>query len=156
MLPFSVHLVSFSALRRPTGNITVKLSNGCWGHVSVCLATRCGGVCKDAWSHNLSSILCQSLSCGQPVQPTGAQDQVHDVLISSVHTTAYTRSLSQSAMLVNNGSSCANNPAYVVCSGNPQPLKVHLGIDRLLDSSARPPSFTVCHLLLRALAAPGN
>lgn len=98
----------------------VNLSHGCWGHASVCLGTRCGGVCEDTWSHNLSTMLCQSLGCGQPVQPVSpSREASQQVLISSFQTTAHTRSLSQSAMVLDHGS-CSRKPAYVVCSGTTQ------------------------------------
>lgn len=100
-----------------TGSITVNLTFGCWGHVSVCLGNRCGGVCNDCWSQNLSSMLCQSLSCGKPVQNTTNQESFQEVLISSFHPATHTNDLNQSAMVVNSNS-CSRKPAYVVCSGN--------------------------------------
>lgn len=98
----------------------MNLTKDCWGHVSVCLGSRCGGVCGDTWSQNLSSMLCKSLSCGRPVQanrdPT-RRPASQQVLISSFQTTTHTRSLSQSAMVLATGR-CYSDPVYVVCSGN--------------------------------------
>lgn len=126
MLSFSDHLLASLRCRvflcfvvTTSGSITVKLTNDCWGHVSVCLGTSCGGACKDSWSQKMSSMLCQSLSCGKPIQPTTYQSSQKEVLITSFHTTTHTRSLSQSAMVANT-QSCVNNPAYVVCSGKGQ------------------------------------
>lgn len=127
-LRFPVRLLA--CLRRPVflcsvvptpGSVRVELSHGCWGHVSVCLGTRCGGACQDLWSHNLSSLLCQSLGCGPAIQPTyrGSSPFLGQALITSFHTTAHTRDLSQSAMVVNAQGRCGDpDPAYVVCSGN--------------------------------------
>lgn len=127
MLSFSVHLLTslrccvfFPFVVPTTESMMVNLTNGCWGHVSVCVGTRCGGVCKDSWSNSLSRMLCESLSCGRPIQHTTNQQYSQEVLITSFHTKKYTRSLNQSTMVVNNEGSCAKQPAYVVCSGKGQ------------------------------------
>lgn len=120
--PYKPQMLSLPITVVPTtGSITVNLTLGCWGHVNVCLGTRCGGVCNDCWSQNLSRTLCQSLSCGKPVQKITNQESFQEVLISSFHPNfnpnSHTNDLNQSAMVINNDS-CNSKPAYVVCSGN--------------------------------------
>lgn len=105
-----------------TERITANLTSECWGHVNVCVGTKCGGVSKDSWTQSMSAMLCDNLGCGKPVQPTGNQEYFQGVIIASLHPTMYTRNVSQSVVVMKNNKNWIKNPAYVVCSGNVKQL----------------------------------
>lgn len=101
-----------------TERITANLTSDCWGHVNICVGSKCGGVSRDYWTQNLSAMLCDNLGCGKPVQPTRNQEYSQEVIIASLYPTMYTRNVSQSVMVMKNDGAQIKNPAYVVCSGN--------------------------------------
>lgn len=110
-----------------TERITANLTSECWGHVNICVGTKCGGVSKDSWTQNMSAMLCDNLGCGKPVQPTKNQEYFQEVIIASLYPTTYTRNVSQSVMVMKNDHNLEQmtwnkNPAYVVCSGNVKQL----------------------------------
>ncbi|XP_056897293.1 scavenger receptor cysteine-rich type 1 protein M160 [Takifugu flavidus] len=98
--------------------ITANLTSECWGHVNICVGTKCGGVSKVSWTQNMSVMLCDNLGCGKPVQPTRNQEYFQEVIIASLYPTAHTRNVSQSVIVMKNDSAQIKNPAYVVCSGS--------------------------------------
>lgn len=100
-----------------TERITAELTYGCWGHVNVSVGAKCGGVCKYSWTENMSAMLCENLGCGKPIQQTKSPENSQKVIITRLHTTTYTRNLTQSVMVMRkNVPRCIQ--AYVVCSGN--------------------------------------
>ncbi|TRY72798.1 hypothetical protein DNTS_009501, partial [Danionella cerebrum] len=55
-----------------SGSVDVNLRNSrderCWGTVEVCRGDGCGGVCKNTWTGQESSMVCMDLGCGSPLQ----------------------------------------------------------------------------------------
>ncbi|TNM86312.1 hypothetical protein fugu_006542 [Takifugu bimaculatus] len=98
--------------------ITANLTSECWGHVNICVGTKCGGVSKVSWTQNMSVMLCDNLGCGKPVQPIRNQKYFQEVIIASLYPTAHTRNVSQSVIVMKNDRARIKNPAYVVCSGS--------------------------------------
>ncbi|XP_056279477.1 scavenger receptor cysteine-rich type 1 protein M130 [Pseudoliparis swirei] len=105
-----------------SGNITVDLTNGCWGNVNVCVGGRCGGVCADTWTWEKAAILCENLGCGNRVLKVTAKPNRSRVVFKSMHSTEETTHLSQCNFVMSdeNDKTCDHNPAYVVCSGSIQ------------------------------------
>ncbi|XP_068615102.1 scavenger receptor cysteine-rich type 1 protein M160-like, partial [Brachionichthys hirsutus] len=102
-----------------SGNISVTLSNSCWGNVNACVEGNCGNVCEDTWTKHKSSMLCENLNCGIPIRTNG-QPGKGRVIIKSVHLTNHTTNLNQCNLVLNSkkDTSCDHKPAYVVCSGS--------------------------------------
>ncbi|TNN33030.1 Scavenger receptor cysteine-rich type 1 protein M130 [Liparis tanakae] len=103
-----------------TGNITVDLTDGCWGNVNVCVGGRCGGVCADTWTPEKAAMLCENLGCGNRVLAATTKPKGSRVVIKSMHSTEETTHLSQCNFVMRdeNDKTCDHNPAYVVCSGS--------------------------------------
>ncbi|XP_076015441.1 scavenger receptor cysteine-rich type 1 protein M130 [Genypterus blacodes] len=107
-----------------TGNITVNLTNKCWGLVQVCIDGVCGGVCEETWSESKSDMLCKDLGCGKGYV-LSTEDAAHffkpqsNVPISSLHATKQTTRLADSNMVRISGSKCSQ--VSVVCSGSAVP-----------------------------------
>ncbi|XP_070765856.1 scavenger receptor cysteine-rich type 1 protein M130 [Enoplosus armatus] len=103
-----------------SGKIQVNLTNGCRGHVNVCLKGNCGGVCADTWTHEKSVMLCKDLGCGATALPAINPPTEHKVIFKSLHTTMQTTSLDQCNLVKNeeNDTTCDRSPAYVICSGS--------------------------------------
>lgn len=103
-----------------TESIKVNLTNDCWGTVLICVGNKCGGVCKETWSDEKSSMLCQNLGCGTAILGDKNPAEKREVIVKSLHTTAHTTNLNQSLVVMNDekDTSCTFNPAYVVCSGD--------------------------------------
>lgn len=97
----------------------MDLTNGCWGNVRVCMGTKCGGVCKDTWSDNMSQMLCKSLGCGKTLPPKKPPAN-SEVMIMSFQTPVSNMNLKHSIMIENDGTdaTCNQNPVYATCSGN--------------------------------------
>lgn len=102
-----------------TGNKTVSLTETCWGNVKVCFGGKCGGVCADSWTKDLSELLCKSLDCGNTVlSATKMHDKTMQWIFKSLHPTNQTTNLNQSSIVLNDTNICTQKAAYVVCSGN--------------------------------------
>ncbi|XP_034027370.1 scavenger receptor cysteine-rich type 1 protein M160 [Thalassophryne amazonica] len=98
--------------------ITVKLDE-CWGKVTVCVEGRCGGVCADTWTDDMSLKLCKSLHCGTKILTTEGIQKDSGVIIESLHSTNQSEALDEwNIVRSDKKSSCDKNPAYVVCSGS--------------------------------------
>uniref|UniRef100_A0A3Q1HC17 SRCR domain-containing protein n=1 Tax=Anabas testudineus TaxID=64144 RepID=A0A3Q1HC17_ANATE len=105
-----------------SGNITIKLSNRCWGDVIVCADGKCGGVCANAWTDSQSKMLCKDLKCGDKILSPSNRLQSVEVIFKSLHATSHTTKLSQCNFVPNNEShTCERNSAKVVCSGSVKP-----------------------------------
>lgn len=104
------------------GTIEVDLTEGCWGHVNVCVGGNCGGVRRDTWSKPKSDTLCRNLGCGTTIASTeilGGKGL--SVMVQSLHTTSLTANLNQSILVLSHRlieTPSKNSVAHVVCSGN--------------------------------------
>uniref|UniRef100_A0A4W6FY21 SRCR domain-containing protein n=1 Tax=Lates calcarifer TaxID=8187 RepID=A0A4W6FY21_LATCA len=105
-----------------SGNKTVSLTETCWGNVKVCFGGKCGGVCADSWTKDLSELLCKSLDCGNTVlSATKMHDKTMQWIFKSLHPTNQTTNLNQSSIVLNDTNICTQKAAYVVCSGSVKP-----------------------------------
>lgn len=105
------------------GTIKVDLTEGCWGHVNVCVGGKCGGVRRDTWSKQKSDTLCRNLGCGTTIASTESLGgKVLNVIVESLHTTSLTANLNQSILVLSQSQHfeppSESSSAYVVCSGN--------------------------------------
>lgn len=98
------------------GSIKVDLTEGCWGHVNVCVGEKCGGVRRDTWSKEKSGTLCRNLGCGTSINPDKSPDGKSEVIIQSLHATLLTANLNQSILVLSHDYGDRRS-AYVVCSG---------------------------------------
>lgn len=117
---YECYLLTFCSMVFTTGSVKVNLTNDCWGAVIICVGSKCGGVCKDAWSPEKSRMLCQNLGCGVVNLQSENLREKREVIVKSLHTTVNTANLNQSLMVMNDEKdmSCTFNPVYVICSGD--------------------------------------
>uniref|UniRef100_A0AAY4DL18 Si:dkey-8e10.2 n=1 Tax=Denticeps clupeoides TaxID=299321 RepID=A0AAY4DL18_9TELE len=118
-----------------SGNVTLQLVNNenaldgnkkrCWGDVEVCVGGRCGGVCEDAWTPDLSGKVCASLGCGHFIQRSD-RELSPSVTIGSVHCPDHIKDITRCRYVLNSGSYCRSRHVSILCSGS---LKA-----RLVDS----------------------
>lgn len=110
------------------GSIKVDLTEGCWGHVNVCVGGKCGGVRRDTWSKQKSATLCRNLGCGTTIESAESPDVKSKVIVESLHTTSLTANLNQSILVLSQRRHfeppSKSSSAYVVCSGNVYQLSV--------------------------------
>uniref|UniRef100_A0AAZ1Y2C0 SRCR domain-containing protein n=1 Tax=Oreochromis aureus TaxID=47969 RepID=A0AAZ1Y2C0_OREAU len=100
-----------------SGNIEMRLMNGCWGKVRIHVEKKEGDMCADTWTEDKSVKLCEKLNCGMPIKAHNSPRD-GDILFKSLHPTSRTTDLTQSIFVKNqdNDNSCNQKPAYVVCS----------------------------------------
>lgn len=103
------------------GSIKVDLTDGCWGHVNVCVGGKCGGVRRDTWSEEKSDTLCGNLGCGTTIATADNPDGKSQVIVESLHTKFLTDNLNKSVLVlskINPNEKPNHRSAFVVCSGN--------------------------------------
>lgn len=98
----------------------MDLTNGCWGKVRVCMGTKCGGVCKDTWSDDMSQMLCKNLGCGNKILRPKNPPVNGEVMITCFQTPMSNMNLNNSIMIKKDDrdATCNRNPAFATCSGN--------------------------------------
>ncbi|TMS16568.1 Scavenger receptor cysteine-rich type 1 protein M160, partial [Larimichthys crocea] len=102
-----------------SGEISVKLTEECWGFVTICTGGECDGVCDAAWTDKMSQMLCAETSCGHAMTSVKQKQEQSNMIFKSLHMTNHTTSLGQCNLVKkekNDGVSCKK--AYVVCTGS--------------------------------------
>lgn len=97
----------------------MKLTEECWGFVTICTGGECDGVCDAAWTDKMSQMLCAETSCGHAMTSVKQKQEQSNVIFKSLHMTNHTTSLGQCNLVKkekNDGVFCKK--AYVVCTGN--------------------------------------
>lgn len=114
---------SFLSVSQP-GSIKVDLTEGCWGHVNVCVEGKCGGVRNDTWLEEKSKSLCKNLGCGTAIAFTESPNGKSEVIVESLHTFLPANNFNRSVVVLSQIQPKSrtiqpnHHAAYVVCSGN--------------------------------------
>ncbi|KAM7410829.1 hypothetical protein PAMA_020998 [Pampus argenteus] len=103
-----------------SGDVSMNLTNDCWGHVNVCINGECGGVCANTWTEMKSVKLCEQQSCGSNSLASTNQHGDIKVLIKSVHSLNRSEDLKSCSFVKNDDDACGS-AAFVICSGSVKP-----------------------------------
>uniref|UniRef100_A0A096LS53 SRCR domain-containing protein n=1 Tax=Poecilia formosa TaxID=48698 RepID=A0A096LS53_POEFO len=106
------------------GNITVTLTDTCWGMVNISTGNETGYVSGAHWSDTLSKELCKELGCGteilKPIKKPGTSDGIKFKSLFKMKNSINMRQYSIVKMEMNPESTKnqdSKKPAYVVCKG---------------------------------------